>query len=81
MDPYEDASPTFRLEEVEWEDGRRESDAVLNSRQGLLNLLATKKRDEERLRIKKEAVPISQHLDAEPVFLRADESRVIRAAE
>ena len=81
VDPYEDGSPTFELEEVEWADGRAEGGAILSSHQGLLNVLATKKRDEERLRIKAEAVPISQHIDAEPVFLRADESRVIRAAE
>jgi hypothetical protein len=81
VDPHEDASPTFELEEVEWEDGRTEGGTILASRQGLLNLLATKKRDEERIRIKAETVPVRRHLATEPVFLRADESRVIRAAE
>jgi hypothetical protein len=84
VDPYEDGSPTFRLEEVTWADGREEEafgTHALSSLQGLLNTVATKKMDEERLRIKAEAVPVSQHLDAEPAFLRADESRVIRAAE
>ena len=81
VDPYEDGSPTFELEEVEWADGRTDDGAILSSRQGLLNLLATKKRDAERLQIKKEAVPVRRRVDAEPVFLRADESRVIRATE
>lgn len=81
VDPHEDVRPTFRLEEVAWADGRTEGGTILSSRQGLLNFLATKKRDEERRRIKDEAVPVRQHLDAEPVFLRADESRVIRATE
>ena len=84
VDPNEDGSPTFQLEEVAWADGREE-DAfgthALSSLQGLLNMLATKKQDEERLRIKAEAVPVTQHLDAQPSFVRADEGRVIRAGE
>lgn len=81
VDPTEDGSPTFRLEEVEWADGLAEGGTVLSDRQGLLNRLATQKRDEERLRIKAEAVPVTRHLEAQPRFLHADESRVIRVEE
>lgn len=82
VDPYEDGSPIFRLEAVAWGDGVEDDDLpILSPQQALLNLLATQGRDAERLRIKAEAVPIERHLDREPVFLRADESRVIRGGE
>lgn len=79
VDPTEDGSPTFRLEEVAWADGQVEGGTVLSNRQGLLNRLATQKRGEVRRRIEAEAVPVTRHLEAQPRFLHAEESRVIRA--
>lgn len=79
VDPYEDGCPTFVVEEVVWADGLDEGGTVLSDRQGLLNRLATQRREEERRRIKAEAVAVTRHLDARPRFLRAEASRVVRA--
>lgn len=81
VDPHEDGNPWFKIEEAEWADGLREGSCPIIEMNQLLIFLAMSDRHEERLGIRAEMVPVTRHLDAQPEFVDAEESRLVRAGD
>jgi len=81
INPHLDGSPWFKIEEVEWSDGLREESTPIIAMSTFLIGLAMSNLHEDRLRVRQEMVPITRHLDIEPVFLGAKGSSYIQVKE
>lgn len=79
IDPYEDGSVSFFVEEVEWEDGLVERNETLASQRQLYHLLATRGMHEELGVLKEETVTAITEISRTKNLLKTSESHTVYA--